>query len=223
MNQKATQIKWRAVVGLVALFNMSCSVFGLRSEEQPKYEVLKAQDNKEIRRYSPYIVAKTKVKGSFESSQNEAFRILAGYIFGGNQSKQKIAMTAPVTQTQAGEKISMTAPVTQTKQGDEWVMTFSMPSRYTMEQLPKPNDPRVEFEEVPSRVVAALKFTGFWSEEKNKAKESELKDWVDQQGGYTRLGEPRFAGYDPPWTIPFLRRNEILWDLESKPESPSKP
>ncbi len=168
----------------------------------------------EIREYSESIVAKTKMKGSFNDSQNSAFRVLAGYIFGKNESKQKIAMTAPVTQSPSSEKIAMTAPVTQVKEDGEWVMTFTMPSKYTLETLPRPQDPRVEFEVIPPHKVAAIRFTGFWTEEKNTEKARLLNAWLEKEKKWKTTSGPRFAGYDPPWTLPFLRRNEILIDVE---------
>lgn len=116
-------MKSQLIVGLlkggfilgISLMQISCSVFGIRSEESPKYEVLRSEDNKEIRSYSGYIVAKTKMKGDFKEVQGDSFRLLAGYIFGNNEKKQKISMTAPVSQEKVSEseKIAMTAPITQ--------------------------------------------------------------------------------------------------------------
>ena len=197
----------------LSLLNAGCGVFGIRTEETPKYSVVQSDGPIEVREYSESIVAKTKTRGSWKESQNTAFRILAGYIFGSNESKQKIAMTAPVTQAPSSEKIAMTAPVTQIKDGDEWVMTFTMPSQYTLDTLPKPKDSRVQFEIVPRHKIAALRYTGFWSEERNAEKAQELVTWISKQPGLKVIGAPRFAGYDPPWTLPFFRRNEIMIDV----------
>lgn len=201
-----------------SLFNVSCSVFGIRTAETPKYEVLQSDGNKEIRSYPNYIAAKTVVKGEFKKVQNEAFRILAGYIFGDNEKKQKLSMTAPVVQEKpaGNEKLAMTAPVVQAPTQDGWVMTFVMPSEYKLADLPMPNDKRVVLEEVPARTIGVIRYSGFWSASTNQKKASELKDWLVANGKHDVASEPGFAGYDPPWTLPFLRRNEMMYELKSK-------
>lgn len=201
----------------ISFLNGACSVFGIRSEETPKYEVLEKNENMEIRSYAGYVVAKTVVKGDFKDSQNEGFRILAGYIFGANEKKQKLSMTAPVVQekTSENEKISMTAPVLQIPQAGGWVMTFMMPSKYKLADLPTPNDKRVLLEEMPPKVFGVIRYSGLWRQEKVLEKSVELKEWVITKP-YDVIGEPIFAGYDPPWTLPFFRRNETLLELKSK-------
>lgn len=206
--------------GLMVVVTTGCSVFGVRSEEQPRYEVLYKQENKEIRKYQAHIVAKTTVEGSFEEAQSIGFKILAGYIFGKNKSQKKIAMTAPVVQG-ASESISMTAPVilSPSQKGDAsgvgaWTMTFSMPSEYSMETLPTPEDKRIFIEEVPPKYVAAYMFSGFWNESKNQKLGNELLSWIEQNKKYKVISMPMFAGYDPPWTLPFFRRNEMLIELK---------
>lgn len=202
----------------ISILNLSCSVFGIRSEENPKYELVQSEDNKEIRIYSNYIVAKTTVKGEFKEVQGEAFRILAGYIFGKNQKKQNISMTAPVVQekSNSSENISMTAPVVQAPTTDGWVMTFMMPSKYKLADLPIPDDKRVILEEVPSKTFAVIQYTGLGRPDTNNKKAEELKSWISTNEKYEIISEPRFAGYDPPWTIPFLRRNEMMYELKAK-------
>lgn len=193
-----------------------CSLFGKGSEEQPRYKVVHKEDNKEIRQYESYIVAKTTISGSFKEAQSEGFKILAGYIFGKNKSQQKIAMTAPVIQSEESQKISMTAPViiAPSSVKSSWTMTFSMPSQYTQETLPLPDDKRIVIETIPARYVAALTFTGFWGEEKNEKKTQELKVWLKSYSDFLEASEGMFAGYNPPWTLPFLRRNEMLIELQ---------
>ncbi len=204
-------------MALTLILSTGCSVFGIGSEEQPKYQVVLKDDDKEIRQYEGFIIAKTTIKGSFKEAQSEGFRILAGYIFGKNQSNQKIAMTAPVVQKSTNEKISMTAPVTMVPAEDRsWTMTFSMPSKYSLESLPTPEDSRVVLEKVAPRFVAAITFTGFWGEEKNAQKASLLKEWMMKQTSYELSSEAMFAGYNPPWTLPFFRRNEMLIELKQK-------
>jgi len=213
--------KKRLFLGVLFMLSAGCSLFGMSSVEETSYDVL-VKDNKiEIRRYKSYIVAKTTISGDFKKAQSQGFRILASYIFGKNKAQQKINMTAPVIQKSEGEEISMTAPVliapaSKNQDTKSWVMTFTMPSKYTLENLPKPEDQRVKIETVPSRLVAAYRFSGFWSESKNTKKYMELLDWLNKNKEYQAISIPMFAGYNPPWTLPFLRRNEILVDIKAR-------
>lgn len=205
---------------LMGILTTSCSLFGVGSEEQPKYKVIVKMDDKEIRKYDSYIVAKTVIKGDFKEAQSKGFRILAGYIFGKNKSKQKLAMTSPVVQAPGSEKIPMTSPVvisanenSSNVKNDSWVMTFSMPSQFNLGTLPEPIDERVIIEKVEERFVAALTFSGFWGEAKNAEKGRELTKWINDNKEYEITSKPMFAGYNPPWTLPFLRRNEMLIEI----------
>ena len=212
---------WRVLIFiLLAILNSGCSVFGIRTYEMPKYEVILKEGNKEIRYYESYIVAKTTVKGEFKEAQGAAFRILAGYIFGGNERKQEIAMTAPVVQkpTAEREKLQMTAPVIQSPSEEGWVMTFMMPSAYKIEDLPSPKDRRVRFETVPARYVAIIRYTWFGNESRNERKANELEEWIAGLKEYEPISSPMYAGYDPPWTLPFFRRNEMMIEIKRKHE-----
>jgi hypothetical protein len=198
----------------MTLLIAGCSLFGIGSEEEPRYTVVLKENDKEIRKYESYIVAKTTIQGSFKEAQSQGFKILAGYIFGKNTSQKKIAMTAPVVQKAESEKIAMTAPVViKPSAPQSWTMTFSMPSSFTLDSLPTPTDPRVVLEKVEARHVAALTFSGFWSEEKNAQKALLLQEWLKSHPKYHSLGAAMFAGYNPPWTLPFLRRNEMLMEV----------
>lgn len=205
---------------LLAIFNSGCSVFGLRNYETLKYEVILKEGNKEIRYYESYNVAKTTVKGEFKAAQGVAFRILAGYIFGDNEKKQKIAMTAPVVQKpiMGSEKIQMTTPVIQSPSEEGWVMTFMMPSAYKMEDLPTPKDKRVTLERVPAKYMATIRYTLFGSRIRNEKKSKELQKWLSALKEYESISSPMYAGYDPPWTLPFFRRNEIMIEIKKKQE-----
>jgi hypothetical protein len=199
---------------LMGLLAAGCSLFGVGSEEQPNYKILAKDGNKEIRQYDSYIIAKTTITGSFKDAQSKGFRILAGYIFGKNKSQQKIAMTAPVVQSPQNEKISMTAPVViSPNQNKTWTMTFSMPTKYTLDTLPAPTDDRIKIEKIDGKIIAALTFSGFWNESINAKKAQELTDWMKSFKEYQFNSLPMFAGYNPPWTLPFLRRNEMLIEL----------
>jgi hypothetical protein len=221
MNFNATNRSLKTILLATLTLNLSgCSMFGIRSEESPKYTVTLSEDNKEIRQYSAYITASTKVAGDFKEAQNKGFRILAGYIFGDNEKADKISMTAPVvmnTEKKESEKISMTAPVLQTQTSEGWEMNFMMPSQYTsLDSLPKPKDSRVILKVVSEKTIAVIKFTGFWSEEKNRKLAEQLKEWLALKPQYELVSSPMFAGYDPPWTLPFLRRNEMMIEVRQK-------
>lgn len=203
------------------VFLSGCSVFGIRNEETPKYTVILNFENKEIRQYEPHIIATTEVEGTFEESQNKGFKILAAYIFGENEKDSKIAMTAPVImnpEINRSEKIAMTAPVVQSPTKTGWAMNFTMPSQYKdISSLPKPKDARIRFKQEASKTVAVIKFTGFWSEEKIKKMGEQLSLWLlEQKASYVMISQPMFAGYDPPWTLPFLRRNEVMIELQKR-------
>lgn len=122
-------------------------------------------------------------------------------------------MTAPVIQQQKGEEIAMTAPVLQEQQEGKWVMTFVMPETFTLETIPIPEDPKIQINKVKGKKIAVLRYSGSLGNDAIKTRSKELQDWLNQNG-YKSLSSPRSAGYDPPFTIPFLRRNEIHIDVE---------
>jgi hypothetical protein len=195
------------------MFFTGCTVFGIRTVEQAQYSVLLEDGAIQIRQYKGFIVAETTVEAEYKESSSIGFRRLAGYIFGKNKRDETIAMTAPVLQEETGEKISMTAPVVQEKIGTNWRMSFVMPAKYTMDTLPAPIDPNVVLREIQGKKVAAITYRGLLSEENIEKKSKALEGWLEDKG-YTIISQPRSAGYDPPWTIPFLRRNEVLIDIE---------
>ena len=189
--------------------------------EEPRHEVVMQFEVFELRHYAPQLLAETEVTGVFNDVGNEAFRILADFIFGNNRQQEKISMTAPVSQQPAGEKIAMNAPVAMTpKAGDAqrgtYVFSFVMPSRYTRETLPQPVDPRVRIREVPTKLMATRRYSGVWSEERYRENESILLQAVAQAGLQT-VGRPVFARYNPPFTLWFLRRNEVLIEVSQEP------
>ncbi len=202
-----------ALVAVMTLLTIACSVFGVRSEREPDYGVLLQDGNREIREYSSYLIARTQVEGDYDEASSRAFRILFDYISGNNQSRQEITMTVPVTQARDGEEVAMTAPVSQEREPDGWTMSFVLPSSYTMDSAPKPVDPSIRIEEVPSKAVAVLTYSGLTSPEKLDRLSNELAGWIETQG-YRTASQPRSAHYDPPFTIPFLRRSEVHIDVE---------
>ncbi|MEI6632598.1 MAG: heme-binding protein [Chlamydiota bacterium] len=177
--------------------------------DEARYSVLEREGSFELRSYEPQVVAETVVEGDFDKVGSEGFRRLFRYISGENRKKQSIAMTAPVSQQGGGEKIPMTAPVGQEKAGARWSITFLMPPRCTIESLPEPLDPGVKIKSVPARLMASLRYTGTWSRKRYLARETELRKMLIARG-FTAQGEPVWARYNPPFTLWFLRRNEVL-------------
>ena len=189
----------------------------MATEEAP-YKVLKSDDIFELREYEPHILAEIFVDADLEGAGNKAFRPLFKYISGENRSRAKISMTAPVSQESKGEKISMTAPVSQEKVEGKWAVSFMMPASYTMETIPVPDDPTIKLRQVPARRIAAVRYSGFWSEEKYLLNKEKLEVWV-RDNGLTATGEPVWARYNPPFTLWFMRRNEILIPVVTRPAS----
>lgn len=179
--------------------------------EQPKYSVVASEKDIEIRNYAPVIVAETEVAGERDNAISEGFRTIADYIFGNNLSSQKVAMTAPVTQ-QASEKIAMTAPVTQQGNGNTWQVRFVMPASYTMETLPKPKNPAVKLKEIEGKRFAVIRFPGMAGEDSLKRHTDELEAYLRSKN-LQSLSAPTYAFYNPPWTLPLLRRNEVMIEV----------
>jgi hypothetical protein len=182
------------------------------SIESPKYKVIQRDNKFEIRDYEEYIVAEVDVEGSYSSALNNGFRILAGYIFGGNSAGASIAMTAPVTEksTSQSEKISMTRPVIASlKQGQTYTFSFSMPRKYTLATLPRPDDSQIHLKIVPATRVASLRFSGSLNERLVTKKTSELMAWLKQKN-FNPKSVVTSCQYNPPWIPGPFRTNEVM-------------
>lgn len=187
--------------------------------EQPKYEVLEKYEEFELREYAPYLVAETVVEGEFEETPDRAFSVLFNYISGANTGQEKIKMTVPVSQENApqkGEKIKMTVPVTQDmslqKQG-KYNLAFVVPSKYSLQTVPQPTDPRVTIRQIPAKTMAVIRYSGSWKEKNYRKYEEKLLQALKQEG-LTPLADPVFARYNPPFWPNFLNRNEILIEVK---------
>lgn len=183
--------------------------------EEARYERIEGDGAIEIRDYAPMIVAETLVEGDRDSAINRGFRAIADYIFGNNLGARKVAMTAPVLQ-QPGEKIAMTVPVTQEAVGPDtaprWRVSFVMPAGSSLATLPVPKNASVTLRELPPRRFAAIRFSGIaWQSSLDKQTEA-LRDWMSARA-LVPLAAPTYAFYNPPWTLPFLRRNEVLIEI----------
>jgi len=181
--------------------------------EEPVFRSVLQDGAYEIRDYPALVVAETTVSGGQKEAASAGFRRLAGYIFGGNRGKRKIAMTAPVAQQPTGEKIAMTAPVAQTLSGDQWVVRFTMPSGSTLATLPEPNDASVKLREVPPARFAVVRFSGLARPDDVAAQTAALSRWIDGRR-LKATGPATLAQYNPPWTLWFLRRNEVMIPVE---------
>ena len=188
--------------------------------EKPKYEVLYEDGNIEYRLYESYLVAQTDVvvEGSYNSASNEGFRRLFKYITGDNTSGSDIAMTAPVqmNMADAGQKIAMTAPVQQVTTGDSLNVAFMLPSKFSMETSPVPTDDRVSIKQIPARVMAVIRYSGRWTEKNRSKSEFRLRENLKSHG-ISSVSGAETAAYNPPFTPPFMRRNEILLEVERHP------
>ncbi len=180
--------------------------------EIPSYQIIRAEKNIEIRRYQPMIIAEVEMTGPRTEAIGDGFRLLADYIFGNNTVRQNIAMTAPVQQ-QESTKIAMTAPVQQQSTGGSWKVSFVMPSKYTLDSLPKPNNERVILKQVSAKQFAVIRFSGTSSDENVTEHEKQLLEYV-KANDMRVTGSPQYAFYNPPWTIPPLRRNEVMIEIE---------
>ena len=204
----------------VNIFSLLIFIFwgtNLSALEEPKYSVLKEYENFEIRNYASYLVAEVDIEGSYNKTGNEAFRILAGYIFGDNQSSTKMNMTAPVESEaiQSPEKMNMTAPVFSNKNFNGYTYRFVMESKYTQETLPVPNNSKIRITEIKDRVMAVISFSGRWSQKNFEKHEQILVNDLKNEG-IGVASEAIYARYNAPFTPWFLRRNEIMFEIEYK-------
>ncbi len=177
--------------------------------EEAKYTVVKKDDSFEIRDYAPHILAEIIVEGELENAGSKAFNSLFRYISGDNHSRNKVAMTAPVSQQPVSQKINMTAPVGQQRVDNKWAVSFMMPDSYTLETLPVPDNSNITLRQVPARQIAAVRYSGFWSEKSYLQYKSQLETWINKNK-LLIVGDAVWARYDAPFTPWFLRRNEIL-------------
>jgi hypothetical protein len=177
--------------------------------EEAEYTVVLSDDRFEVRSYEYHILAETRVDGDFEEAGSQAFGRLFKYISGDNKTREEVQMTSPVSQEAAGEEIAMTSPVGQQRENNKWLVSFMMPSSYTIDTIPEPTASDVTLRLVPARHIAAVTYSGFWSEDSYLSNKAELEAWIKQQG-LNVVGEPVWARYNPPIMPWFLRRNEIL-------------
>ena len=201
MNAIAASGRWLAMT-LLAIGTLAQAV------EEPEFRLLRQLDGAEVRQYPPYVVAEVTVSGTADSAGNDAFPILAAYIFGKNKGEKKFAMTAPVTQIENGVTMAMQAPVTQSASATGYRVQFVLPRGVTLESAPEPVDARVSLRQMPARQMAVIRYSGFWSESNYNEHLLQLQA-ILKSAGVAWSGPPEYSRYDPPFMPWFLRRNEI--------------
>ena len=216
---KRSKIYWVLAAGVAALFIAAGAAGPVMSRvEQPEYKVEASEGPIEIRSYGAMIAAQAEVQGERKTAIKEGFRLIAAYIFGANKPNAKIAMTAPVQQQSQQAVAMMMAPVTQKVDGNAWTVRFIMPRSWTMETLPAPNDSRVRLIPIPAKRMVAIRFSGLSDDSLIQMKTEELRKYSSEHK-LKATGEPLLAFYNPPWTLPFFRRNEVMFELAEPPAS----
>ncbi len=205
-----------AIKGYALLFVFTLvSPFGVNiATEEPSYRVVeKLSGGVEIREYGKRIAAEVTVEESDpDKARRKAFDLLAGYIFGENRQKQSVAMTAPVEIETRGREIAMTSPVEVDYRGGAMTMRFFMPASYGMRDLPEPGNAKVKLDEAPAETMAVLRYSGSTKDEVVTAQSAALLEAL-QKSRWNATKEVKAFFYNPPWTIPFLRRNEVVVEV----------
>ena len=202
------------ITSIIALVLIAGVLAGpvMSNVEKPDYKVVQSEQNIEIRQYKPMIIAEVEIDGKREDAIRDGFRLLADYIFGNNMVEKVISMTAPVQQKE-NKKIAMTAPVQQQLTGKLWKISFVMPSKYRMDSLPVPNNNRVRLKEILAKKFVVIEFSGLNSTENVKEHENQLMNYI-QVNQIKIIDSPKYAFYNAPWTLPFLRRNEVMIEIK---------
>jgi hypothetical protein len=199
------------LAGLLIVATLGSSAMAV---ETPAYKEVLHDGDFEVRDYPALVVAEVTVEGNQKEAASQGFRLLAGYIFGANKKRQSIAMTAPVAQQAVSEKIAMTAPVAQTQDAaGSWVVRFTMPSRWTLQALPVPDDARVTLRNTEPARFAVLRFSGLARPADVQAKSGKLLALVKSHDLHA-IGPVSLAQYNPPWTLWFMRRNEVMVEIQ---------
>ena len=208
--------KWTMITSIITLILIVGVLAGpvISNVEKPDYKVIQSEQNIEIRQYEPMIIAEVDVEGKREDAIRDGFRLIADYIFGNNKVKLDIAMTSPVQQ-QESQKIAMTAPVQQQSTGRSWQISFVMPSKYSMKSLPEPNNDRVRLKKILSKKFIVIKFSGTNSNKNLAEHEKQLMSYIEVKQ-FKIIGSPKYAFYSPPWTLPFMRRNEVMLEINKQ-------
>jgi hypothetical protein len=218
-------ITYLIAISVLLVLAILWSIFSYLFErriETPKYTTIERKDGYEIREYEPYLIAQVEVAGTYAEASSQGFRILADYIFGNNTMRDKLSMTAPVTESgrdraHGNAVMAMTAPVSERESTDGTfhVIAFVMPSKYSIKTLPKPNNPEIKIVAMPKRKMAVLKFSWYANGERAEQKKQDLLMKL-KTDGMVSLSDPKVARYNAPFSAPWLNRNEILAEVRSR-------
>ncbi len=188
------------LIAMLFFLNQGCYMIGLGHTPEPEYQVLDKEKSFEVRKYQELLIAETEVEEEdFRKAGKAGFPRLAGYIFGKNEEKKKIEMTAPVFMKKNPNK--------------KWTMTFILPEEYRSQKTPTPLNRKISIKKLNQKAFAVIQFSGFFTINNFQKHTDKLKKWIKSKG-YQVLSEPIFAGYDPPFTLFFLKRNEVLIEID---------
>lgn len=200
----------KLIVSVLILINVSCAPKTIagqyRGYETPEYKVIEKKDNIEIRNYEKYLVAEVEVEGNRKEAAKKGFWILAKYIFGKNAAQEKMAMTSPVAQ--------IASDAAEIAKSQKWLVQFKMPKKYSLQTLPKPINQEIKFKEIKVKKAIAITFAGFWCDEKFVKNKEKLKEFA-QTNNLELINQPIISYYDDPFTLPWNRRNEIIWEIKN--------
>ena len=220
LDEPAVQMKSPIILRLLVSISLLIP-FATMATETPAYTVIQKTGDYEVRQYAPRIIAEVSVSGDLDTATSEGFRTLASFIFGNNRAPNSPTITVAAEES---VKIEMTAPVTVEPVGfkntftdtRDWRVEFSMPSQYTLETLPRPNNTSVRIRALPNQTYAAVRYSGMNTGHRINEETRRLLDWIQAEGLFV-LGSPELARYNPPWTLPIFRRNEILVPIRDLP------
>jgi hypothetical protein len=205
-------LKFSGALIPLCLTVMSLINFRVMATEEPEFTLISQENAIEVREYKPKIIARVEVEGGFDDASSKGFKLLADYIFGNNLlngESQKISMTAPVEMTPLAEDIVMTSTIMKSEANHKWQVNFVMPKEYTLDSLPRPNNELVKIIEIPKEKYAVIVFSGLVRDSSYTEKAQLLNDFI-MTNNMTQLEAIKIARYNPPWTLPFFRRNELM-------------
>lgn len=198
----------------IKYFLLSFIIFSqsIMATEEPNFELIYFDENLEIREYEAKIMAQVRVEGDFEDASSKGFKTLADFIFGNNihpEGSKKIAMTAPVEMSSQGDLFDIEEPLIEKGLNNNWLVNFIMPASYSLQDLPKPNNNDVSIIEIPKETYAVVVFSGLVRADSYNEKVKLLNEFILMQK-LEPIGAIKIARYNPPWTLPFFRRNELM-------------
>ena len=197
---------------IASILGVLAATVGAAAVEEPSFRLVLRDGSFEIRDYPALVMAEVTEPGDRNSAAYSGFRTLAGYIFGGNTRNESIEMTAPVIEARPADWLPSASPTEPSRKGD-WTIQFVMPPQFSLTSLPRPNSPNIRLKETRAARVAAIRFSGWATDRSISDHTAELERKLRERQLIV-TGPAAIAQYDPPWTLPFLRRNEILIPIE---------